>query len=122
MPALFDEFEQDTVPLPVGILDAGFTSFLEALVEDDELFASDDVATLAEQHTPSQPSKSISNQIQTAQFVSEHPREDQAGTNVVTASAASALTEAEKLEKVRAKNRRTQKAYKQRQKVRLASL
>lgn len=104
MPPSFDEHKQGTASLQNMNSAVGFTSFLESLVQDDEFFASDDVAARTKQHTPSQPSKSIPNQIQTVQCVPEHACGVHSGANVVKADA-SVLTEAEKLENVRAKNR-----------------
>lgn len=125
MITLFDESEPVTVPQELVNLDVEFTSFIEALVDHDEDLAALDcddfpIATRIEQHKPSPPSKDSYNHVQTVQSFPEGPpaADDPKATASNSVHVSAELTKETNLEKVRAKNRRNQKAFRKRQKVR----
>ena len=121
MPPLIETTEQVPPPIQDLYSECDFAFFLEDLIDGDKLPSCDDAAPHSAQRLLSQPSRNIGHGCHSASLVLE----DQEATNVLyttaanEATAASALpTQETKLEKVRAKNRRNQKAYRQRQKVR----
>lgn len=100
----------------------GFSSFLEALVDEDDLHAcSDAVPSRSTDHKPSQASPNITSHCN-RQLVLEdkspaEARESAIQCSVPAACSARPTTRETQLEKRRAKNRRTQQAFRKRQRV-----
>lgn len=121
MQPLLEQYEQVPAPIQDVDSDSDFAFSLEDLVDGDALPICDDVAPHSAQQLPPQPSRNIDHGCHSAPFVLEcQEAAEVLDTKVANeASAASASpTQETKLEKVRAKNRRNQKAFRRRQKVR----
>lgn len=118
-----DDYEVEELCVQDVAEDPGFALFLEALAGENECTTTaNDAPPSTVQHRVSQPSNNISNENQAFELVSkgqsatEVPDHSIAGDTAVL----SALPKAEEIkkERQREKNKRTQKAYRERQKVR----